>query len=454
MVHFRLLSLAAFVVPAVALAQVQNVTPYYAVVTQDRAPIHSSDSERFYRVAEMPSGTVVVVDGEAGGWSRVSYPGGLGAFVRSMDVSVQGETATLSVASRLKAANAAQGYDGSYKALFDAPLPVGTTLKVTETVKDASGTIAGYKIEAPRGARGYTPSRLLRKASETEVGAFRSKPNAWLPEVPAQPGAVTPPNPAATPATNPTTVPGTSPAPTPSPLSTPVPPTTAPSTTEAPVPGEPVMTESPPVATPPESEASPAPERVVGTPERLDETFQQVWRQPILSGEVDELIAEFDRAIAQVGADRPNTKRNLEGRREALRIRQDFRNTLREQEDARAALDASRRQVTRDLEEIARTRYYTIIGQLQPSLVYDGKQLPRMFRVVSVGSAAPRTLGYLRSTEEMNFDGMVGQVIGVVGEAQLDRSLQLNIITPVHVDVLKSAAAGGGGGGSATAPPE
>jgi hypothetical protein len=82
-------------------------------------------------------------------------------------------------------------------------------------------------------------------------------------------------------------------------------------------------------------------------------------------------------------------------------------------------------------------RVYTMIGQLQPSTVYDGKKLPLMFRVVSVGGVSPRTLGYLKDEKDMSLLGKVGAVVGVIGEAQLDRSLMLNVITPVRVDVLK-----------------
>ncbi|CAG0964868.1 hypothetical protein PHYC_00926 [Phycisphaerales bacterium] len=431
----RFFALTAVALVSPALGQVQNVAPYYAYVSQDRAPIHCNDSDRFYRVAEMTAGTVVFVDGEGAGWTRIAYPGGLSAFVRATDVTVQGEAATLSQPSRLKAANAASGYDGSYKMLFDTELPTGTALKVIEPVKDASGAIAAYKVAAPQGSKGFTPSRLLRRATDTEVAAFRAKPGVWLPDLPTTPAGTVAAKPPAAPGVTPiatpdATTPGSAPT-----DATPVeitqhtnPGTTPPAGTEPIVPAQPVQAAAPP-------------ERAVGTWDRLDASFQSVWKQPVLGAEFDELIAEFDRAIERSPTSKPGVKQQLESRRDALQIKREFRDKLRAQEEARARLDQDRVKVSQQLEEIARTRYYTIIGELQPSLVYDGKQLPQMYRVVSVGAAAPRTLGYLRQTDVVNLDDMLGQVIGVVGEAQLDRSLQLNIITPVHVDVLRSAAA-------------
>jgi hypothetical protein len=62
-----------------------------------------------------------------------------------------------------------------------------------------------------------------------------------------------------------------------------------------------------------------------------------------------------------------------------------------------------------------------------------------MYRVVSVGGSSPRTLGYVRKSSELDLDRYIGSVVGVIGEAQLDRSLMLNLITPVRVDPLRSA---------------
>lgn len=433
---FRPALIAIVVAACPALAQVRVIAPYYAVVQSEKAPLHCSDSDRFYRVAEVPTGTVLLVDAEGGGWSRVNYPAGSGAYVRSMDGTVVESTFTLTQPSRLRAANAAQGYDGSYKALFEAPLPIGTSLKIQDTVKDVSGAIAGYKVAAPEGARAFIASRNLRRASDTEIAAFKAREGAYLPALPAPTAIAATPTDATTTPT-PETAPG-------------VPETTtaaAPPATPEGTPGDagtvtitqdtngttPAVTTTP--ATPPA-----APERTIGTWDALDQTFQTLWKQPVLTAEVDELIAEFDRAIAAAPSDKPGTKKQLENRREALVIRREFRDTLRRQEEDRAAADKSRQAVSTQLEEIARTRYYTIVGQVQPSLVYDGKSLPRMYRVVSVGAAASRTLGYLRPTDSVRLDDLVGQVVGVIGEAQLDRSLQLNIITPVHVDLLKSVA--------------
>src|SRR5262245_19673295 len=237
------LAMAAVLAPAVltapALGDVQSVAPYYAVVT-DKAEAHCGPSDRFYRVGEVTTGQVVLVDGEGESWSRISYPSTLWAFARVEDVKVSGGTATLSSPSKLKAANAAGGYGGSWKALMDSPLPAGMTLKVMEPAKEGD-VIVGYKITPPDAARCFVESHAMRRASDAEVEAFKSKSS--LPSLPATPGK-------ADTAQKPTTTPGTTPGTTPT--------TTNPAGTTG-------TTTTPPDATPivvaPETKPTPAPSR-------------------------------------------------------------------------------------------------------------------------------------------------------------------------------------------------
>lgn len=470
---------------ASAWAQIADIQPAWALVTSEKAPMHCSDSDRFYKVAELTKAALVVVDGEGGGWSRVRYPAGTAAFVRAEDVRVDGASVVLTQASRLKAAHGTAGYEGSYKALLSTPLAAGATLKLIEPAKDPTGAISGYKVIAPEGAKGFVESRHLRRATDAEIEAFRAKTGA----------AALTAGPAPTPATTPSTTPATAPGTTPSTASTTTPapeqgggnlptldggksdsgslvspmqpgqgkPTTTPVPGEAtpapagetPAAGPSATPEATPEATPAVTPApvvvtpkAPEPDRVIATAQKLEQTFQAVWRQPILESEFDELVAEYDRAIEATPAERPNLLAALQGRRQALEVRRQFRDVVRRQAEERAAVDRSKAESDKTLEALAASRYYTIIGQVQPSLIYDGKQLPLMYRIVSVGGVTPRTLGYLRKSDKVDLDKVVGQVVGVIGDAQLDRSLQLNLITPVQVDVLKYTPAGT----AATAP--
>jgi hypothetical protein len=189
------------------------------------------------------------------------------------------------------------------------------------------------------------------------------------------------------------------------------------------------------------------------SPYDLEETFNRVWREPIMNSEMDELVGQYTSVMESLDAQESDRLlKQLKGRRDALQLRIELRDKMRQQADARAAIEAGRGRVAEQLRLAEDGRVYTIVGQLQPSTVYDGQKLPLMYRIVSVGGVSPRTLGYLKDDAEMNLLGKIGAVVGVIGEAQVDRSLMLNVITPVRVDVLKpkgeaeAAAAANAGG--------
>src|SRR5204862_6022304 len=87
------------------------------------------------------------------------------------------------------------------------------------------------------------------------------------------------------------------------------------------VPGGPVVIN--PTDTKTEPKVAPAPskteERMVGTYERLEETFNTVWKQPVLTSEVGELMAEYQRA-ADKAASKPELQKQLQARVDDLKL--------------------------------------------------------------------------------------------------------------------------------------
>ncbi len=429
-----------------ALGDVKSVASY-AVVTTEKANLRCGDGELFYKVAEVPAGTVLQLDGEGQAWSRVAYPSSATVYVKAEDVEVQGGIAKLTHTSKLKAANLASGWSGSWKALLASELPGGTQLKVIEPIKDGeSGPIVGYRVAAPEQARAFVETRAIRKATEAdsagskaaagtkptevkspEAKAGDSKPvevkpvEVKLVEVKpadAKPGDSKPVLDAAKPAGE-----------TKGPVDL-----TQPVAANAGPAAAPAQPAAEPKATPVEEPPAASPNAAIYD---LEPVFQRVWKEPLMTSEMDQLLGEYNRAIETVGPDSSRFSKQLEARRDAIKLRMELREKIRKQQEARAELEAGRVKVNEQLKIAEDGRVYTMIGQLQPSTVYDGKKLPLMFRVVSVGGVSPRTLGYLKDEKDMSLVGKVGAVVGVIGEAQLDRSLMLNVITPVRVDVLK-----------------
>lgn len=420
-----------------AFAQVKAVSPYYAVVTQNGTNLRAGGSERFYSVLALTQGQVVVVDGEGEGWNRVVYPPSMSAFIRAEDAALEGTTVKLTKESRLRAASAIQGWSGSWQPLLETALPAGGTLTLVEPVKEGE-VVVGFKVQAPAEARGFVAASRLRRATQAEVDAAKTKgqalpelPNVTISAGPAATGtglAIKGADPFASQQGN---VTGGS--------------TTGSQTgnvVDISATGEQnaaagTNTVQPFAGTNNTAAATVPAASLIG--EDLEPIFRKVWSEPVMSSEIDELISQYQAAIDRIGDSNPRRKAGLEQRLNALNIRREFRDTMRRQEAELAALNTQKTELQQALDTWAASRVYTIVGVLQPSTVYDGDRLPQMYRVVSVGGTSPRTLGYVRRSSELDLDRYIGSVVGVIGEAQLDRSLMLNLITPVRVDPLRSA---------------
>lgn len=410
-----------------ASAQVQAVEPYWATTQNDKVPVRCYFTDTSYSVAELPKGFVVRVDGEGSLYARIAYPEKMTAFVQAEHGKAEGGVVKLTQASRLRAASTIAGFDGSWKALLDTPLAVGSELKFIENVTNKEGVVIAYRVQAPEAARGYVPMSAIRKATDAEVAAAGN-------QVAPTPPKLEPKTPEAAPVATTTTPATAQPIPT-TDLTQPAQPTG-----QAPTnPTVDVSAAAPQGAT--TTVAGTPAERKIGSLEDLEAAFQRVAKQPASEAEYDELMAEFQRAIDAQGPEMTSRKKQLTARREFLAIRRDYRDRVRAAEEAKRQLDANEIQVRNSLAEIEKSRVYTIIGTLQPSTVYDGQRLPLMYRIQSVGGLSPRTLGYIKPDAKFDLDRKLGLVVGVIGNAEMDRELKLNIVTPVRVDVLRPGQA-------------
>ncbi|MCA9300251.1 MAG: hypothetical protein KDA28_14365, partial [Phycisphaerales bacterium] len=216
-------------------------------------------------------------------------------------------------------------------------------------------------------------------------------------------------------------------------------PNTGPATTPTATPGA-----NPSVETIDQSSGTPV-ERPLLTPSELEIKFQQVFRQREEQAEYDELISEYRRTLAAMASD-PASQRlrtQLERRLTWLEIKSDHRRVALEFQRASESEALAEQNVASKIRQLAQNRTYTVVGRLVPSTVYDGKRLPLMYRVMTVGPQAPRTIGYLRPDDASDLSAKVGYVVGILGEATLDNSLKLNIIRPDEVDILGATTLAG-----------
>jgi hypothetical protein len=471
-IALAVLALAALLgAPQPATAQTtRDVEPYFVTLIEDDVLLRSGDLRSFYPIATLKNGTVLRVTGESQRWLRVEYPRGLHALVRADHATLNQATGmvTLSRTDALKAlSDTRYGVDGSFRDIQGPPTPATTQLKHHRTETSSRG-IVFYVVDAPKGAAGFVETAQTRRATPSEIRAHQ----AALAEAGEQQGTeqATPQGEQVTPAfpiepapasaerdnaANDTSAPaggnatlmepmtigneGGQAQQTPAqrqdtPRRQPTPQPTQP--TQAPA-QEPVELEVR-TQTPGERALDPLPSL-----EALSAAFDAVRRQGTLEAEVDELVAAFERVLANTpdSADNESVRTWLQQRLGLLEIRKDLQKTLQEVAEARSRLEAGNEQTAEAMARLNASRIYDFVGRLEKSAVYNGNRLPLMYRLVSVGEGIPRTLGYIEPAEGLDLERKLGVLVGVSGAATRRADLRLSTIGASSVVVLRSEEA-------------
>lgn len=462
--------------PSAALARgdVKTIDQTYCIVTADRAGVRAGNHDSFYVVTDVKKGDVVIIDGEDAAWSRVVYSSSWPAFAGLDEgtYDAAGQTFTLTRASTLLAYSSINP-QYCWQALLPktATLPAGTKLKVQGEIKDSAHTVKGYRVNAPEGARGYVESRSLRRATKEEVDAYRAKGGAEAAKPTVKPGE----KPAAAPGTNPPAAPAPGAdrslvdpqvkptpgaQPTTPPTATPptgTPPAANPATPAAAPGGQPTANPGGPAEIKQDSDPNkpagagpgdapktdtpkPAVDRKTATLEQLESAFTKVNGKDadIFTAEYDSLLAEIQKTIGELG-DGPidvQRKRQLQLRADVLKLRIGVRDSLKKAEESKRSLNTEIKKASDVVAAAERSRVYNLVGTLTASSIYDGKNLPLMYRVVSADTKAPATLGYISPEKDPTLSAKVGQLVGVIGEAILDPTLKVSVIRPVRVDLI------------------
>ena len=415
--------------PAATPAAAPAAGGFSVAVTRDDLPLRSGPATLHYPVANLKAGTTLRVEGEEGGYYRVAYPAGLRAFVRAEDVTADpsGKTARLQRPSQLRAANLTAGDRGSWYPLLPKELAPGTELSILDTVKGDDGKPTMYAVAAPPEARGFVVKEFVRRLSDGEAvlagqpvptpsaAAAPATGSAGTAAAPSEPGRLVPVDSAGTPTpgTGGTTItvqtPGSSP-------------------TAAPV-------SQPPVVQAPPEPPKPSPVQ------QLQLLFRRVQAQPAETAELDDAIRQFDAYLSSAPAGE-RASRQLLAMLDVLRLRKDARDRVRKDEQTNAELSRQQATLTQQIAELEKQAVYQAIGRVMPSLVYDGNDLPRLYRIVSPEPGTARTVAYIVPAAGLDLEGKVNRIVGVVGEARLDEALRANVITPVRIDILNIQPAG------------
>lgn len=461
MLALAALALTGWLAPA-AKAQTRDVEPYFVTVTADQAFLRSGDLRSYYPIATLKPGTVLRVTGESDRWLRVEYPKGLHALVRADHATLdQNEgVVTLSRSGALKAlSDTRYGVDGSFRDVQGPQTPATTRLEHHRTETSSRGVVF-YVVDAPKGAAGFIETDHTRRAVPSEIQAYRRSleeseqgqaeaqtPREDQPREPAQRREERPTQqpraeePVETPEDEdrPTVMEpmriegaGTPPPSDPTP-SEPAEPRTNPA--ERTPAGQPVELEMRTEPAEPGDALDPLPSL-----EALSAAFDAVRRQGTLEAEVDELEAAFQRVLAGTPdiPENESVRTWLRQRLSLLEIRKQLQQTLQNVAEAQAKLREGNQQSDQAMARLRESAIYDYVGKLVKSAVYNGDRLPLMYRLVSVGEGAPRTLGYIEPTEGLDLDRKLGVLVGVSGGGSKRADLRLSTIDATSVVVLRS----------------
>ncbi len=397
--------------------------PHYVVVTGDDVNIRCGAGSVWYPVATVASGTVLVTDGAEEGWLRVSYPTGAAAMVRVSDASRSGDGVVLRQPSRLLANNPKGGLSESWRPLLDQELAAGVELRFIDEVRDSTGELVAFRVSAPAEARGFVSERSVRPATEAEVAQVRGTPATAAKPEPA-------------PTEQPTT------APTQTPTETAAAPTQAPADEEVAVIEE-VTPEGAAieVVETTQAPASTPTQRAVATMAQLNSAFEALKRVPTEDAEIQPLIAEYQRFISSLSDSAADSgwRRYAESRVELLGARLELQQNLLALKEAEAFATRGSDSISQSMRLMQANPIYKVVGRLGASTVYNGENLPQMYRVQSVEGGVGRTLAYVLPNDELNMPMKLGFIVGVVGEPEGNVVLGLPIFKPTRIDQLTTA---------------
>ncbi len=459
--------------------------PYLGVVTQDSVEVRAGAGQSYYVVGTLPKGTVVEVEEVFYDWSKIRPTRGMYSYVSRAWVDAQGD-GSVGVINRNQTeikAGAELGHEESYR--------TQQLLDKGDRVRIIGEERSFYKIEPPRDSYVYLPPDSVRQATAQESANAQTTRQDPAPAPDPDPDPTPTPDPAPDPAPapdpspipdppgpeptpdpvpdpDPTPDPEPDPAPDPDP---PTPPAPDPDPDPLPIPDPgpdpmqddpadiraaldepsvPLTDDSP--ATQPTAAVTPPTATVdlagmsadlepVETP-AVSEALRAVelevlplFRLPATDQPIGAMIAQYENV--RDTAELPKSDRLIiERRLVALKRNQRVAEAMQRVQSARA--EAKRVQDTSQDAPVSDVPgRYDAIGILTPSTVFNGQNLPRLYRLTDPSSR--RTLAYVEPTPDLELADKLGQLLGVVGETHYDPALTLSVIRPRRVFQLQRA---------------
>jgi len=424
----KLMLVAAALWLAAAPAPAQDV-PFTAVVHEDEVTIRSGAGRAYYSVGTLEKGDKVVVEELFHGWNKIRPPEGVYSYISKAYVNAEGDGSTGVVnrdRAEVKAANVKGPGTLSYRIIKE--LDKGQTVRI---VAEENGW---YKIEPVEGTYVYLEPGSVRRASAVNVATEPIEPSE--PAAPVQPTEPTEPSEPAEP-TEPSEPTG------PTEPAEPVEPTELVEPSEPTQPTEPTQPSEPVEPLEPgeggeepidlsqgKGETQPV---VIAESDDLatvDKQMLPLFEKPLEEQPIDQMIAAY-RGFQGDESLSPTDNRLVRLRLAALAHNKKVLEAIRRTDQTLAEIKAER-----EKQEKIDANTFDAVGILLASDIYDGKNMPRMYRLVD--PTTQRAKAYLRPTDALDAGATLGKLVGVRGPKTVDSATKLTVIEPNRVTLLEA----------------
>ncbi len=422
------LSVIHWLAPALLLAvgfgqAAAQEVPFTGIVTQSQTDVRAGAADRFYRVGELDKGQLVQVHEVLSGWNKIVPPKGVFSYISKAFVDAKGDGSAGVVntdASKVTAADL-NGPAGSYRPQVLLNEGAGVQIVAEEG--------SHYKIVSPPGAYVYLPPGSVRRALAMEAATAEDPADA--PDETPDEADEDEPAPVAQPAEP---VVETTPAPEVAPDAPDEPSADIADAPVAPAADDQAVADLVDLLDASKS-AEPEPAIQAASLADLERRMALLFVLDVEAQPLDEMIGQYQ-AIQDDPGLSASDRLIVAKRIAALEKNKQIAQGLTSIADARAAT-----QPDGTAEPDRPQVHYDAVGRLLASSIYDGKTLPRMYRLVDPTTG--RAVAYLRpggnQAGSVSTTRFLGRLVGVTGQRAYDPALKLGVINVQQINALEPA---------------
>ncbi|MFG0331196.1 MAG: hypothetical protein ACF8PN_15015 [Phycisphaerales bacterium] len=454
-VHWvAILTAAATLWASRANAQNGAEESWAGVVTAESLSVRCARSHQYYEIARLRQGDIVEVrEVNQFDWATIAAPRGVKGVVRVVDMEVAADGSKATTLGPVRVYYLP--LDDEIDPWKGTTIPDGVSLRITDRRTTTHGE--SLVVEMPNSVNAYAPAEFIRRATAEEIEAFRNRrtdERETTPEVEAAEDPETTPNQPEAEAE--------AEEPTDDSVSADAEETTgdgevgAVDDTDTPeahpedeldetVSDE--MTDQPMDETTGELpsgddlEIAEDESEPVSTPalprmsiEKLEALFERDRRASLDEIELEPIIAGY-REIAADESASDQVRRLAELRIEWLDLRLEAQQARRRLAESLSRAQRSADEVAREAQIDLKAGDYVVTGRLVASHLYDGSDLPRLYRVID--PLTNHTRAYLIESREVTASGHLGDFVGVRGEVNQDPALGgVLVVRPVSIESI------------------